>query len=364
MTLFSRRLFKLIAAVVVVGIGTQNAFGWSFLKTAADADNNWNNAANWGDSTNPTDPGFVPNVANTTGGAFGDRVAIGAPNQFPGSVSGGYATVDSAVPDIDSVLHVGLNGGEGTLEILPGGSLTNLSTMSVGEAACCGDTTGTILISGGTFNINTWARFSNRASAGFTATSNWIQTGGEAFIQFVNGWAGEDFNSSGTTSVNFDISGGYLHIPNGQGLTGPNANVDIVLSSTGRYVLADDWTADPTLGGIVRAAPGWELTSEFFPSNPEDPPEFSNSTVLSANFVGFSADFDVDNDVDGADFLSWQQDFGTTFDAADLANWESQFGGAGPLSALASAAVPEPSGIVLIVVGTLLSTTLCGRTRS
>jgi len=61
-----------------------------------------------------------------------------------------------------------------------------------------------------------------------------------------------------------------------------------------------------------------------------------------------SADFDNDNDIDGADFLAWQRGFGTTtgaaktdgdadndgdVDAADLGAWESQFGGPAPLVA-------------------------------
>jgi len=69
------------------------------------------------------------------------------------------------------------------------------------------------------------------------------------------------------------------------------------------------------------------------------------------------ANFDQDNDVDGADFLTWQRGFGvgTTFatgdadgnhvvDGDDLSIWENQFGGA-PLSAFT--VVPEPAAVVL-----------------
>jgi len=76
-----------------------------------------------------------------------------------------------------------------------------------------------------------------------------------------------------------------------------------------------------------------------------------------------NADFDGDVDVDGADFLIWQRGLGSvgqvdnsngdadlsgTVDGADLAVWETQYGNPPPLAA-ASAIVPEPSSVVLIV---------------
>ncbi len=65
------------------------------------------------------------------------------------------------------------------------------------------------------------------------------------------------------------------------------------------------------------------------------------------------ADFDGDNDVDGADFLVWQREFGATLDATDLVNWENEFGMTAP--AVASVAgVPEPTTFGLLVGGCLL----------
>ena len=76
-----------------------------------------------------------------------------------------------------------------------------------------------------------------------------------------------------------------------------------------------------------------------------------------------NADFDSDSDIDGKDFLTWQRGFGLaspTFaqgdandddavDGLDLTAWEQQFGGPPALSALQT--VPEPSGLVLSLVG-------------
>jgi hypothetical protein len=69
-----------------------------------------------------------------------------------------------------------------------------------------------------------------------------------------------------------------------------------------------------------------------------------------------SADFNGDDDVDGADFLTWQRhvgtpmnatramgdaDFNQAVDGADFALWKSQFGASAILSAVQ--AVPEPT---------------------
>ncbi len=77
------------------------------------------------------------------------------------------------------------------------------------------------------------------------------------------------------------------------------------------------------------------------------------------------ADFDNDNDVDGADFLTWQRGFGvgTTPEAGDanddnlvnaddLAVWKAQFGVGVPATA-AVGAVPEPSTAALLLGGAL-----------
>jgi len=76
-----------------------------------------------------------------------------------------------------------------------------------------------------------------------------------------------------------------------------------------------------------------------------------------------SGDYDADGDVDGADFLVWQRELGSTaslaadgsgngvVDAADLALWRLSFG-AGMINAPASA-TPEPSSLVVLIVGAM-----------
>ena len=60
-------------------------------------------------------------------------------------------------------------------------------------------------------------------------------------------------------------------------------------------------------------------------------------------------DFDLDNDVDGADFLLWQRNPSI----GSLADWQTNYGMVAPLSTV-SAAVPEPSTLALLSLGGLL----------
>jgi hypothetical protein len=85
----------------------------------------------------------------------------------------------------------------------------------------------------------------------------------------------------------------------------------------------------------------------------------SNSQLVPAPYFLIPGDFDLDQDVDGYDFLKWQRgESPTPFSATDLADWEAYYG-APPLSA-ASTAVPEPAtGLALLIA----MMTLAGATR-
>ena len=62
----------------------------------------------------------------------------------------------------------------------------------------------------------------------------------------------------------------------------------------------------------------------------------------------FPGDFDLDGDVDGADFLKWQRGGSPNpLSAKDLVDWEALFGTTSALSSAIS--VPEPSSIVLLL---------------
>jgi hypothetical protein len=73
----------------------------------------------------------------------------------------------------------------------------------------------------------------------------------------------------------------------------------------------------------------------------------ATSVVLQVlGSIALPGDFDSDQDVDGADFLKWQRNFGTPgYDAASLADWKANFGATAAVSA--AAAIPEPHTALL-----------------
>ncbi|MBN1851128.1 MAG: PEP-CTERM sorting domain-containing protein [Pirellulales bacterium] len=104
---------------------------------------------------------------------------------------------------------------------------------------------------------------------------------------------------------------------------------------------------------------GW-----FFHSNGSSLTEARPRLVVYSAFLGgepLEGDFDGDLDVDGADFLIWQQGFGTTYNAGDLAAWQSNFGtiqSSGPMAT----AIPEPSTLLLLMGAAIA--VACARMRS
>ncbi|MAT73415.1 MAG: hypothetical protein CMJ58_28355 [Planctomycetaceae bacterium] len=81
----------------------------------------------------------------------------------------------------------------------------------------------------------------------------------------------------------------------------------------------------------------------------------TGSGLLSVSTLGdiltTPGDFNGDDNVDGLDFLVWQQGFGATYDAADLADWQANYGtaAAGPTAS----GVPEPTAAVLCLLAGL-----------
>ena len=108
-----------------------------------------------------------------------------------------------------------------------------------------------------------------------------------------------------------------------------------------------------TLNGGINAVPGGE-DSEY--GDVSDWAALRNSQNLGflANFniLPFSprsSDFDMDSDVDGHDFLSWQRgETSNPLDAAELASWQADYGQPSTLFATSSVAVPEPHTLVLL----------------
>jgi len=70
-----------------------------------------------------------------------------------------------------------------------------------------------------------------------------------------------------------------------------------------------------------------------------------DSGRISPNLI--PGDFDLDSDVDGADFLKWQRENGTN---AGLNSWKENYGMGTPQATAAT--VPEPSACLMLLIGT------------
>ena len=84
---------------------------------------------------------------------------------------------------------------------------------------------------------------------------------------------------------------------------------------------------------------------------------FTNGDSGLFLFSTYAADFDLDGDVDSADLthptLGWEVRYSNDLDGNDFLTWQQQFGsGVGAVSSLTTV-VPEPSTCLLFCVGTL-----------
>ena len=84
--------------------------------------------------------------------------------------------------------------------------------------------------------------------------------------------------------------------------------------------------------------------NEVDPSFPSSDIEVDFDDVrLDASIAG---DFDLDDDVDGSDFFTWQRGHLMTYDGADLLVWQDNFGNS--VVAAAAQLVPEPGPLTLV----------------
>ncbi len=119
-------------------------------------------------------------------------------------------------------------------------------------------------------------------------------------------------------------------------------------------------------------SPAYEPSEPFLVAlnnGSEDADAFQRGALAINAAAGLAGDFDVDGDVDGADFLDWERTLGTTaapgnfpladgsldgtVNAADLAIWQDAFGRVVmyPPEDAALDAAPEPETVTLVIAG-------------
>jgi hypothetical protein len=113
----------------------------------------------------------------------------------------------------------------------------------------------------------------------------------------------------------------------------------------GTYSLALTADADPTHTSI---APGSPLSNELYTL------EFETTSLAGSQvtftFAPLPGDFNGDGVVDAADYVVWRSGLGTTYTQADYDVWRAHFGPTVTSGAGASAAVPEPATLMLILL--------------
>jgi len=167
------------------------------------------------------------------------------------------------------------------------------------------------------------------------------------------------FTMSSAGNVSFDINPNAVGRDHWYGTGTVGANLDILaeIRDSGGNVIHTSNPVDlltASFTDIPLAAGNYYLSIDGtgkgdFPTGYSDYGSLGYFSITGSGWGDLSipGDFNGDGIVDGADFLKWQRDDGTS---ASLAEWEANFGTV-DVSVAASAAVPEPSSFALIVAG-------------
>ena len=239
----------------------------------------------------------------------------------------------------------GLIANRGTLRLRGGGNIRAVDLDDLGLGSVVNESTEILEFQGGQ-NYNT--EIANDGSLGLDPF------GGSATVQF------NDFTQGGTGTLGIDVGGdldGEFDV-----LTVVD---DATLDGTLEVALADMF--EPALGSTytILTAQNGAVTGQF---STTELPEFDgrtfeviyNPTSVELQVIStgsLNGDFDMDGDVDGADFLLWQQGGSPMpLSAADLAEWQANYPSAPPAE-VAAAVVPEPTALCSLAVAVLLGAT-------
>jgi autotransporter-associated beta strand protein len=179
-----------------------------------------------------------------------------------------------------------------------------------------------------------------------------------------------DVSFDSISSLNIDLSGVTVGtqydqlIASGLSLGGAALNLSLgafVPTGSETFTIVNNTGGAAVSGEFAGLAQGAQVDLAGVPFFIDYAGGDGNDVVLASTVPGDEdADFDGDGDVDGADFLTWQQNLGGTGGLAqgdanndsaingdDLAIWKNQFGPGGA-SVGAVAAVPEPAALMVL----------------
>ncbi|MBA3484780.1 MAG: autotransporter-associated beta strand repeat-containing protein [Pirellulales bacterium] len=240
---------------------------------------------------------------------------------------------------------VNVNGAANVLQL--NNTISGPGGLTMGTLGNAGDT-GTLLLNGAnsysggtTVNLGTLALDGLNATLGGGNVTVEGLTAGAAGLLEIRGGVADAIANAATLTLTGGAGGGKINLPDG--------------------------VTNETVGGLVlggAAQPAGVYTNATHPNFITG----SGSITVAAAPIA-DADFDNDGDVDGADFLTWQQGLGLTGAAAtnaagnadgdmdvdgdDLAVWRTEFG---PAAVAGVGAVPEPATALLfaLVVSALM----------
>ena len=272
----------------------------------------------------------------------------------------GAVTVDGPTTtwSLSNKLLIGAGGGMGRLEVNNGATFTVASQVGIGSSLSAG----TLSLDGGTFELSSGKIFIDTAgvlqgqgdvigdilsngtvapgnSTGIlSATGSYVQNAiGSLLIEIGGTTLGTEYdqlNITGTARLD-----GELRVQLIDGFMPSINDMFEILNASDGMVDVFATESLPNLGDGM----DWDVHYNTF------------GTVLEV-IATFTADFDIDGDVDGEDLTDpvngWEARYGVDLDGRNFLDWQRQFGSGVPLLA-SSQTVPEPNTVVLLLLGFL-----------
>ena len=279
-------------------------------------------------------------------------VAEGTPQELPAAAAvvsgGGVFSIDGAIrlnrADEELIITSaveGVNGviaNNGLVRFQGGGNVGSVALDSLGDGVFENESATTLSLRTGSIYE---AVLINEGVLGVAAF------GGEADAQL------DEFTQTPTGELEIDLAGllaGEFDAVDVVGGAALGGTLDVSLDASFEPALGNTFTILTTQNGNVTG----EFDATTFPllnGLAFDVVYNAQSVVLEVIAGANNGDFDMDGDVDGADFLKWQRgEMSMPPSAADLAAWQATYG----LSGLAGvASVPEPStsaGLMLVAM--------------
>ncbi len=290
-------------------------------------------------SDDPEDPGLPlemrnPGTFNMSGGS------LTVPSLWIGSGSHGVMNLSGGTVTVRENLYMDWSFDANSVLNLTGGTINVAGVLRMFKHSTLNLDNGNLLITGPAELGTTDETQTQTPDVDLTITNGLLQAGG--FVK-VNGLV--VLNGGILRGANFQegLSTGQIQINPGGTLQLNNAQESVAavmnLVSSGFITTSSPQGTGAFQISVVNVS-GTDFTQVTLP--PADD----------------NGDFNMDDKVDGLDFLIWQRDFPATRDATDLVNWKANFGTSVSVAAITPA--PEPASAAMAVLAGVVAA-MCRR---